>query len=63
MSAVVRVGRRYVPPGERPGAGVAAKEGRERPRLRIADAAPGPTAGSLTPQMSVSAVGSGARRS
>ena len=60
--AIVAVGRRSVPPGEHPSAGVTARKGRERPHLRVVDVAPGPSAGSLTPYMSVSAVGSGARR-
>ena len=34
---LVLVGRRIVPPGERPSTGVAAKKGRERPRLRRAN--------------------------
>ena len=38
-------GRRIVPPGERPSAGVAAKKGRERPRLSIANVAPDPSGG------------------
>ena len=33
-------GRRFLPPGERPSTGVAAKMGRERPRLRIAKRGP-----------------------
>ena len=55
--AIVAAGRRFVPPGERPSAGVTARKGRERPRLRIANAAPGLSAGSLTPHMSVSLSG------
>ena len=42
-----------MPPGKRPSTGIAARKGRERPRLRLAKAAPRPTAGSLTPHMSV----------
>jgi hypothetical protein len=38
-------GRRFVPPDKRPSTGVAARKGRERPRLRIAIAAPGPFSG------------------
>ena len=33
-------GRRFVPPGKRPSTGVAARKGRERPRLGVAPAAP-----------------------
>jgi hypothetical protein len=46
-------GRRFVPPGKRPSTGVAARKGRERPRVCLAEAAPRRPAGSLTPQMSV----------
>lgn len=42
---IVVVGRRFVPPVERPSTGVAAQKGRERPRLRIAYAAPRPAGG------------------
>jgi hypothetical protein len=49
-----------VPPVERPSAGVAAKKGRERPRLRRANAAPRPSTGSLTPLVSVSIMVTGA---
>jgi len=47
-------GRRFVPPGKRPSAGVAASKGRERPRPRPANAAPGPTGGVAHAPMSVS---------
>ena len=47
-------GRRFVPPGKRPSTSVAARKGRERPRLRIAIAAPGPTGGvAHAPRVSV----------
>jgi hypothetical protein len=49
-----------VPPVERPSAGVAAKKGRERPRLPRANAAPRPSTGSLTPLVSVSIMATGA---
>jgi predicted DNA-binding antitoxin AbrB/MazE fold protein len=41
----VRAGGALCPPGERPSTDVAIKMGRERPRLRIASAAPSPTGG------------------
>ena len=46
-------GRRSVPPAERPTARVAAEKRRERPRPRRAYPAPRPSAGSLTPLVSV----------
>jgi hypothetical protein len=46
-------GRRIVPPGERPSTSVEVKMGRERPRPRRAYPAPRPSAGSLTPLVSV----------
>ena len=55
-------GRRIVPPGERPSTSVGIKIGRERPRLRTANAAPRPMAGSLTPHVSVSEMCWGAGR-
>ncbi len=48
-TAMVAVERRSVPPAERPTAGVAAEKRRERPRLRRADPARRPSAGSRTP--------------
>ena len=53
VSALREDGRRFLPPEERPSTGVAAKMGRERPRVCLAEAAPRRPAGSLTPQMSV----------
>lgn len=44
-SPVVVGGRRFVQPAERPSTGVAAQKGRERPRLCIANAAPGALGG------------------
>lgn len=43
--AVVSVGRRSVPPAERPSTGVGTEMGRERPRPRLAAAAPRPFSG------------------
>jgi hypothetical protein len=57
----VNVGRRFVPPAERPSTGVGVEMGRERPRLRTAFAAPTPAAGSLTPHVPVSVTCWGAR--
>lgn len=57
------VGRRFVPPAERPAAGVAAEKRRERPRPRRANPARRPSAGSLTPHVSLSMSETGAARS
>ena len=47
-------GRRFVPPSKRPSTGIAARKGRERPRLRIAIAAPGSFSGvAHAPRVSV----------
>ena len=44
-TAIVRFGRRFVPPAERPSTGVGVEMGRERPRPRLAAAAPRPFSG------------------
>ena len=53
-SAAVQVGRRIVPPVERPSTGVGTVMGRERPRRRTASAAPTPAGGvAHAPRVSV----------
>ena len=60
--ASTAVGRRSVPPGERPIASVAVGKRRERPRPRRANLAPRPSTGSLTPHVLVSMSKTGAAR-